>query len=216
MQQQITKCYFFANLPWKWPVLNLLKGHVLILPEKKNMENRFQTKIHAVSQSSAMPYCSTQHPPISILLTDHACSTSFLLKHHISIPCSAVQPESVLQPPPHHPVLSVLQFMLTGFWERGLQTCNRCLMELRACMKAEPASSFCRHQDKPRRRLLLAGVAAPPTASTWQEMDTDKAGEFVRSRAEAAAEPVKGLLLKPQGGPTMVQAGAHPETLSPS
>lgn len=60
--------------------------------------------------------------------------------------------------------------------------------------------------------LLVAAVAAPPGTSTWHEMDTDKAGGFVRSQVEAAAEP----LLKPQDGPTVVQAGAHPETLSPS
>lgn len=53
MQQQITKCHFSPNLPWKLPVLNLLKECVLILPENKIMENRFETKIHAESQSSA-------------------------------------------------------------------------------------------------------------------------------------------------------------------
>lgn len=68
-------------------------------------------------------------------------------------------------------------------------------MELRDSVKAEPASSFSRHQDKPKMKLLVAGVAAPPSSSTWQEMDIDKAGQFVRSQMEAAAEPGKGLLL---------------------
>lgn len=36
MQQQIkAKHHFFPNLHWKWPVLNLLNGDVLTLPEKK-------------------------------------------------------------------------------------------------------------------------------------------------------------------------------------
>lgn len=37
--------------------------------------------------------------------------------------------------------------------------------------------------------------AASPSSSTWQEMNIDKAGRFIRSQMEAAAEPGKGLLL---------------------
>lgn len=47
----------------------------------------------------------------------------------------------------------------------------------------------------------MAGVAAPPNISSWQEMDRDKAGGFVRSQVEAAAEPVKAFCSSPKVAP---------------
>lgn len=73
MQQQITKCYFFPNLPWKWPVLNLLKGHVLILPEKKIWKIGFKPK--SMQFPRAQPCHTAQHSILPLAfcwLTTHA------------------------------------------------------------------------------------------------------------------------------------------------